>query len=82
MRYLQSVTFELDIDGEDTSVTVWGELTSGGSTRWGSDEPPWFDVEIEDIRYDDNSKVPDVVFNKIVDVYGEHISDTFERMYL
>jgi len=82
MNNLQSVDVELVVDGEDMSFTVWAELSSGGSSSWGSDEPPWFDVEIEDIRGEDNKTVSDYLWGKIVDNYDEYIVGLFEEEYL
>ena len=79
---LQSIDVELDIDGEDMSFTVWAELSAGGSSSWDSDEPPWFDVEIEDIRGEDNRTVSDGLWNYITNFHDEYLMDKFEEEYL
>jgi len=79
---LQSIDVELVIDGDDMSFTVWAELSAGGSWGWGSDEPPWFDVEIEDVRGEDNKTVSDYLWSKIVDNYEDYIVGLFEEKYL
>jgi hypothetical protein len=57
-------------------LEIWGRVYEGGSTRWGSDEPPWAEVEISEI-YDlfTNEELSTEDWNRIVDEYGNKIDE-------
>jgi hypothetical protein len=78
---MEQVELEVTIKGQDMIFDVYGELDSGGSTRWGSDEPPWFDVEIDDIRWC-GRKISNRLWNEIMKHHEDTIVELFENEYL
>jgi hypothetical protein len=57
-------------------LEIWGRVYEGGSSRWGSDEPPWTEVEINEM-YDNftNSELSVQDWNRVIDEYGDKIDE-------
>jgi hypothetical protein len=67
---------------EDASITIEAIVTSGGSSSYGSDESPWFNVEIIDIFRDNGKSVSDRLFNHIAETHGDLIESRLSDTYL
>jgi hypothetical protein len=72
----------VEIRGREFDIVVYGQLTSGGSNRYGSDEPAWRDVEITDIRGRiKNKSVSPRLWDAIMEQYEDVIVDKFFGEY-
>lgn len=71
------------IRGYEFEVVVYAEIHTGGSNSWGSDEPKWFSVDIQDIRgYGRKKSVSNRLYDAIIDAYDDSIVEDFEMEYL
>jgi hypothetical protein len=66
---------------DDASITIEAIVTSGGSSSYGSDEPPWFNVEIVDIYTIKGKSISDILFNHIVETHGDLIESRLADTY-
>jgi hypothetical protein len=72
----------VEIRGREFDIVVYGQLNSGGSNRYGSDEPAWRDVEILDIRgHNKNKSVSPRLWDAIMEQYEDIIVDKFFGEY-
>ena len=46
---MECISMTVQVRNCEFDVDVYAKVSSGGSASWGSDEPPWFDVDIFDI---------------------------------
>jgi hypothetical protein len=67
---------------DDASITIEAIVTSGGSSSYGSDESPWFNVEIVDIYTIKGKSISDRLFNHIVETHGDFIESRLSDTYL
>jgi len=78
MKMTDSFTMEVEIRGCLFEIEVYVDVSEGGSSSYGSDEPYWFDLEIEDIRNMRRGKsVSSGLFDKIVKHYENNIVDRY-----
>jgi hypothetical protein len=66
---------------DDAYLTIEAIVTSGGSSSYGSKEPPWFNVEIIDIFKDSGKSISDRLFNHIVETHGDLIESRLSDTY-
>jgi hypothetical protein len=77
-KMTDNFSMEIEIRGFLFEIDVYVEVTEGGSNSYGSDEPAWFDLEIEDIRGSRcNKPVSPALFDKIVKHYENNIVDRY-----
>ena len=77
-----SITLTVELYGCEFDVDVCARLSSGGSNRWGSDEPPWFDVDIESVRGVGKKKdISNRLHDRIMDRYSDVIDSLFFDHY-
>jgi hypothetical protein len=74
------IEFVAEIKGVELVLDVYATVSSGGSTSWGSDEPPWFDADIDDIRWC-GRKISNRLWNKLFDLYEDEIDEAFQSQY-
>jgi hypothetical protein len=67
---------------DDAYLTIEAIVTSGGSSSYGSDEPPWFNVEIVDIFRGNGKLISDRLFNHIAETHGDLIESRLSDTYL
>ena len=68
----------VEIRGREIDIVVYGQLTSGGSNSYGSDEPAWCSIEITDIRgLNKNKPVSSRLWDEIMKLYEDSINDKF-----
>lgn len=48
--HYMTATTDIEYKGCVFDVQILGRVISGGSNRWGSDEPEWSDVEITEVN--------------------------------
>lgn len=74
-----SFMMEVEIRGCLFEIEVYVDVTAGGSNSYGSDEPEWFNLEIEDIR---NVRRKKSVSNRLFDEIVKHYENAFvDRFY-
>jgi len=77
-KMTDNFSMEVEIRGFLFDIDVYVIVTAGGSNSYGSDEPAWFDLEIEDIRGSRRNKtVSPALFDKIVKHYESNIVDKY-----
>jgi hypothetical protein len=77
-KMTDNFSMEVEIRGFLFEIDVYVNVTAGGSNSYGSDEPAWFDLEIEDIRGSRRNKpVSKALFDKIVKHYEDIIVDRY-----
>jgi hypothetical protein len=81
MAYFGHISIALTYKGFDFDFEVYGTVDQGGSTSWGSDEPPWFDVELDDI-YCGDKKISDRLYEKLMNLHEDKIREAFQAKYL
>jgi hypothetical protein len=75
---MESLTLTVNLRGREFAVDVYADISSGGSSSWGSDEPPWFCAEVDSIRGVGRTKdVSNRLHNKIMEDYFDQIDDEF-----
>jgi hypothetical protein len=80
---MEYITMIVEVRGREFDIEVYAKLSSGGSYSWGSDEPPWFGVDFQDIYNRRRKKlVSDRLYNKIVELYEDHIVEQFQQAYM
>jgi hypothetical protein len=80
---MQSLTLTVEIRGYTIDLEVYANLSSGGSSSWGSDEPPWFDVDITDIRnHRRNKSISTRLWDEIMKHYEDYLVEQFEYAYM
>jgi len=52
-------------------LAVYGIISAGGSNGYGSDEPPWLDVEIDDVRRADGRKISKRLEHALLAEFGD-----------
>jgi hypothetical protein len=67
---------------DDASITIEAIVTSGGSSSYGSDEPPWLNVETVNIFRGNGKPISDRLFNHIVEAHGDLIESRLADTYL
>ena len=80
MRYSGHIEFVAEIKGVELVLDIYALISSGGSPSWGSDEPPWFDADIDDIRWC-GRKISNRLWNKLFDLYEDEINEAFQSKY-
>ena len=77
---MEYITMTVEVRGREFDIEVYAKVYSGGSSNWGSDEPPWIDVDIQDI-YNSRRKKPvsDRLYAKIIELYEDLIVSKFEE---
>lgn len=80
---MEYITMTVEVRGREFEIEVYAKLSAGGSSSWGSDEPPWFDVDFQDI-YNRRRKKPvsNRLYDAIVALYEENIVDNFQQAYM
>jgi len=79
---MESITLTVELYGCEFEVYVYAKLSSGGSNNWGSDEPPWFSVDIDSVRGVGKSKdVSNRLHDKIMESYSDTIDEAFFDQY-
>jgi hypothetical protein len=80
---MEYITMTVEVRGREFDIEVYANLSSGGSCSWGSDEPPWFAVDFQDI-YNRHRKKPVSyrLYNAIVELYEDSIVEKFEHAYM
>ena len=79
---MESILLTVNLYGCEFDVYVEAKLSSGGSTCWGSDEPPWFDIDIQSIYGVGKKKdVSNRLWDKIVTIYSDQIDEAFFNNY-
>lgn len=80
---MEYITMTVEVRGREFEIEVYAKLSAGGSSSWGSDEPPWFDVDFQDI-YNRRRKKPvsNRLYDAIVVLYEENIVDNFQQAYM
>jgi len=73
-------TFEIEeFRGAYFDVEVYGYVTTGGSNRYGSDEPEWIECEIKDIY---NPRTNKRVSKRLYSALEKQFGDWFEEMLI
>jgi hypothetical protein len=80
MAHSGHIEFVAEIKGVELVLDVYATVSSGGSTSWGSDEPPWFDADIDDIRWC-GRKISNRLWGKLFDLYEDEINEKFQSKY-
>ena len=57
----------------EIDVTIFGNVTTGGSNFHGSDEPEWADVEIEELQSCDGKPLPRRLGRAVMTKFGEDL---------
>lgn len=80
---MEYITMTVEVRGREFEIEVYAKLSAGGSSSWGSDEPPWFYVDFQDI-YNRRRKKPvsNRLYDAIVVLYEENIVDNFQQAYM
>lgn len=80
---MEYITMTVEVRGREFDIEVYAKLSSGGSSSWGSDEPPWFDVDFQDIYNRRRKKsVSNRLYDKIVELYEDDIIEKFQYAYM
>lgn len=80
---MEYITMTVEVRGREFEIEVYANLDAGGSSNWGSDEPPWIDVDLQDIYNGRRGKlVSDRLYTKIVELYEDNIVAKFEEEYV
>lgn len=80
---MEYITMTVEVRGREFDIEVYAKISSGGSSSWGSDEPPWFDVDFQDIYNRRRSKsVSNRLYDKIVELYEDDIIEKFQYAYM
>lgn len=80
---MEYITMTVEVRGREFDIEVYAKISSGGSSSWGSDEPPWFSVDFQDIYNPRRKKsVSNLLYDKIVTLYEDKIVDQFQQAYL
>jgi hypothetical protein len=79
---MDKITVTVYVKGYEFEIDVYADVTSGGSSSYGSDEPEWFSVDFKDI-YNPRRKKPvsDRLYNEIVEEFGDYIEEKFQETY-
>lgn len=78
MKMNDNFSMEVEIRGCLFDIDVYVDVSEGGSNSYGSDEPAWFNLDIEDIRGSRRNKpVSSALFDKIVKHYENNIVDRY-----
>lgn len=77
---MEKITVTIEIKGYEFEIDVYADISCGGSSSYGSDEPEWIDVDFKSI-YNSKRKVSDRLYNKIVEEYGDYIEEKFIETY-
>ena len=74
---------QVEFRGLTLDLTLYGVVSTGGSNRYGSDEPEWADVEhIEIINPRTGKPVTDKLSEELTKLYDEFFVDTLvEQVY-
>ena len=80
---MEYITMTVEVRGREFEIEVYAKLSAGGSSSWGSDEPPWFDVDFQDIYNRRRKKsVSNRLYDKIVELYEDDIIEKFQYAYM
>lgn len=80
---MEHIFMTVEVRGYEFDIVVYATIESGGSNSWGSDEPKWFSVDIQDIRgYGRKKSVSNKLYDTIIDIYEDAIVEQFEQEYL
>lgn len=80
---MEYITMTVEVRGREFDIEVYAKISSGGSSSWGSDEPPWFDVDFQDIYNRRRKKsVSNRLYDKIVELYEDDIIEKFQYAYM
>tara|TARA_R110000868_G_scaffold12098_3_gene58591 strand:- start:371 stop:604 length:234 start_codon:yes stop_codon:yes gene_type:complete len=75
---LERVVMEVEVRGCLFEIEAVVDVSEGGSDSYGSDEPYWLDVEVQDILNPRREKsISDRLREKIIGLYEENIVDKF-----
>ncbi len=79
---MECISMTVQVRNCEFDIDVYAKVSSGGSASWGSDEPPWFDVDIFDI-YNPmrNRSVSIHLYEEIINLYENSIYNRFENEY-
>lgn len=77
---MEYITMTVEVRGREFDIEVYAKLETGGSSNWGSDEPPWIDVDIQSIYNSRRKKsVSDRLYAEIIELYEDLIISKFEE---
>jgi hypothetical protein len=77
---MEYITMTVEVRGREFEIEVYAHIETGGSSNWGSDEPPWIDVDIQDIYSSRRKKhVSDRLYAEIIELYEDLIVSKFEQ---
>ena len=80
---MEYITMTVEVRGCQFDIEVYAKLSAGGSSSWGSDEPPWFEVDFQDIYNRRRKKsVSNRLYDKIVELYEDDIIEKFQYAYM
>jgi hypothetical protein len=80
---MEYITMTVEVRGREIDIEVYAKISSGGSNSWGSDEPLWFSVDLNDIYGRHKHKpVSNRLYDAIVGLYEYNIIGRFEDAYL
>lgn len=80
---MQSLSLTVEIRGYTIDLEVYANLSSGGSSSWGSDEPPWFDVDFTDMRnHRRNKSISYRLWNEVMKHHENYLVKQFEYAYM
>ena len=80
---MEYITMTVEVRGREVDIEVYANISSGGSNSYGSDEPLWFSVDLNDIYGRKRRKpVSNRLYDAIVGLYEDTIVDQFQHAYL
>ena len=80
---MEYITMTVEVRGRKFDIEVFAKISSGGSNSYGSDEPAWFSVDIDDIFNPKRKKsVSNGLYDLILKHYEDHITEKFQYAYL
>lgn len=80
---MEYITMTVEVRGREFDIEVYAYIRSGGSSSFGSDEPPWFSVDLNDIYGRHKHKpVSNRLYDEIIKLYEDNIISRFEDAYL
>ena len=79
---MDKITVTVYVKGYEFEIDVYADVSSGGSSSYGSDEPEWVNVDFKDIYNPRRKKaVSDRLYDKIVEEFGDYIEEKFQETY-
>lgn len=80
---MEYITMTVEVRGREIDIEVYAKISSGGSNSYGSDEPLWFSVDLNDIYGRKRTKpVSNRLYEKIIELYEDNIVDQFQQAYM